>query len=96
MFTKDEIILFEQFICFYSNNFYNYIPNIPLYCVHCKIKNDNIDFISDIGLIYTNCDNTLYYLDINYGKYLNKSEYNQKFETFGFFIGVYKNYIIED
>ena len=38
-FNKDEIKLFKQFICYYSNNFLsNFTPDISLYFVHCKLK----------------------------------------------------------
>jgi len=93
MFSKEDILIFKPFICFCSNNyFYNFVPDISLYFVHCSLKDDKIDFSSEIGLIYPGYDKILYYFDLIFGKPMTKTEYFRKFKKYGFFMGIYDFY----
>lgn len=92
-----QISLFNCFM-FHCSNIYSFsffwVHDIPLYFVHCKLQNEQINFSYDIGLTFPKDNNKYYYIDIKSGQYLDKSQYDKKFRDYGVFIGLY--YVIDD
>lgn len=91
------MLQFKNFIVFYSNNEYSkFGPDILLYFVHCKIKDDKIDFNSDIGITFPGKYRNYLYFDLKVGVYIEKEEYKKKFKKLGLFSGSYYNYLTDN